>query len=624
MTTRSNLFSRLAMLGLCLVFFGLWAHDLARPAVTGDEAFIAIVSRQSVDEILTRLNTDEPHPPLFYLSMAGWSRLFNREHEFLLRLPAVFAGLLALSLTYRLGRELGLSAAGALAGAALLGLDPQLTLHVREARMYGPMIATAAAAAVLTVRAVRNTRGRGPLWAAALGCLTALLTHYFNALFIGPLALWALGADRRRWRAWVTAQVLVWTALGVWLAVGGHGFFNPANLSTGKTWSFLLPAWETLARLAAVGAAGYRAYAETPLTYFAAPLLVALWLAGVWASRGRTRWFLLLMVTLPLGAYAVLGMIRPVFHPKYTLPWLVFVALGAGAVVARWRRAGLGLTLSLALCLAWPAWDTLRRPYEASLSVAAGDQLTSLPRDLGAALQDAAGPRDTFGLTTPDPAHCYYTERYFPRDLGCALLPAYPDQSAAELGGQTAALLAQQRILWLLDFYNPAWDPQKTAAAALNATALNLGTAALAGRTLTLYAAPAAILKDQTPVNARMGDFAELEGVWIAPAPQWRVVLIWRALAEQPAVDAKVFVHLIDDGDTVLAQADSVPVNWARPFATWHQDEQLLDVHVLDAPAGLDPNGLRLRVGAYNPTTLERLSVTPGGDAVTVPAKVAP
>lgn len=612
------------MAAVCLIFYAAWASGLAQPALTGDEAFVAQLTRQGARATLARLNADEPHPPLYYLSMVGWRSLIAREHEFLLRLPSVFAGVMALSVAFRLGRALGLSAWSALGAAALLGLNPQFGVHVREARMYAPMLLSIAVATLLTLH---TAQGRAPLWAAALAGLVALLTHYFNALYIAALGVWGTFAlTGRARRNWVAAQGLIWATLIAWLFAFGTGFFNPTNLSQGKTWSLLLPPWEALARLAAVGAVGYRGYEQTPLAYVATPLLIGGWLLGCRLSRGHNRWLLASLVAGPLLAYTLIGMSRPVFHPKYTLPWLLFALLAWGQVIQRGRWPGLALSAALAACFALPMWDTLRRPYEPGLFVSSGDQLTGLPRDLGRSLLAIAGPEDVFGLTTPDPAHCYYTQHYFERDLGCALLPAYPNQPVDELAADVDELLAQHRVLWLLDFNNPAWDPSGAAAAALDRRALLLGRTEIAGRGLKLYAAPATVQRESRPIAARVDDFAELESAWLLHAQDLYVILRWRSLAERPAVNGKVFVHLLDADGNLITQSDGLPAQWSRPFETWRLGEVIFDAHTLRLPPGTEPALATVRMGVYDANTLERFALVQEGrrladDAVTLPLK---
>lgn len=614
---------------LLLSFFALWSWDLGYPSFTEDEAFVTRMAEKPVAEILRRLNTDEPHPPLFYLSMRTWRLLTNSHLEFLVRMPAVLLGAILLSLTYRLGRDLGLSRAGALAAAILLGLDPQITIHVREARMYGPMIASLACAALIGWRFPRLPRRLAvPLTTAA--SLLALFTHYFNVLFVVALGVWGAltfaGADRRRW---IIAQAIALGALALWMPLMGRGFFNPTSLNQGKWWASVLPPWETFTRLSEVGMFGYRDYQYRMLAWAGGALLGGTWLIGAFAVRGRARWFLLTLVALPLAIYALVCWLRPVFHPKYTLPWLLFAALAVGVLVSRRIVLGLSLGLALIAVIALPTWRTLRMPYEPVLVIGYDDWQRPAARELARTLAGVMGPTDTFGLGTPDWAHCYYSNEYFSRSLGCALLPASPTQSVEALTGQIDQLLDEHRVLWYLDFYNPGWDPNHVADEALARRALSLGAEALAARRLRLYARPETILRQQQTVGARFGEAAELEGVWLIRGGEAHVVLVWRALADRPPVSAKVFVHLFDDTGQLLAQDDSIPVGWTRPLDTWQLGEQLLDVHILPLPAenGSVPSG-SLRVGLYNPDTLARLPAYDAAgtrlpdDAATMPLSI--
>jgi hypothetical protein len=592
---------------LWLAFFAFWNWDLGYPSLSGDESFVAIMDEQPVSYLFQRLNSDEPHPPLYYLLRRGWHVLIGSHEEFVERYPSVLIGMLLLSLTYRLGRDLGLRPGASAAVAIAVGLNPQITVHVREARMYGLMLAALTAAAVVAWRFERLPSRFAIGLAAGIGLL-ALLTHYFNSLFVVALGLWGVltfrGPARRRW---VTAQAITWTAFAMWLPLFGRGFFNPTSLAQGKTWSLTLPPWQTLARLAVVGTFGYRDQPAAWLTVAGGVLLAGAWLWGSLLAPPKQRRLLLVGVVAPLGVYALLAWFKPLFHPKYTLPWLVYAAAALGFLIMRRPRLGIGLWVALMAIMFLPTWNTVRRPYDPGLDMQPGDGLTRTPRDLSGALAALAGPSDLFAMGTPDAAHCYYSEYYFGRSLGCALIPEYPTQTADAAAAQVEALLAQHAVLWYLDFYNPAWDPQRVADQAFNQRALSLGTEELAGRTLRLYTSADSVRQHARHAGQRFGEAAQLQGLWTLRGQALHVVLIWRALAERPALNAKVFVHLLDADGLLLAQDDSIPVSWTRPLGTWQLGEQLLDIHSLLPPAGTPAEGLSLRLGLYDPETLARL-----------------
>jgi hypothetical protein len=94
-----------------------------------------------------------------------------------------------------------------------------------------------------------------------------------------------------------------------------------------------------------------------------------------------------------------------------------------------------------------------------------------------------------------------------------------------------------------------------------------------------------------------------------------RVFLHWRA-AKAIHEDYKVFVHLLDAGDNVVAQGDSVPAGGARPTTGWEVGELVIDKHGLLLRKDL-PNGTyRLIGGMYLPTTGERLRIVDGNGHV--------
>ena len=272
-----------------------------------------------------------------------------------------------------------------------------------------------------------------------------------------------------------------------------------------------------------------------------------------------------------------------------------------------------------------PMWRTVTLSYDPGFSMSSDEWLGTLHRELSRFLTQHAGPTDVFGLNTPDAAPCYYARYYFDRDLGCELLPRYPTQPPDELKGQMDRLLSEHSVLWYLDFYNPYWDPNRVADEALAERAVSLGTETVEGGRLRLFTSTDAVQRDQRRVRARFGEVAELDGVWLVRGSSLHVVLVWRALADHPAVAAKVFVHLVDQAGQVVAQADGVPVGWTRPLDTWRFGEQTMDVYTLELPDAVSSDGLTLRTGLYDPDTLKRfLAADRSGarladDAVSVP-----
>jgi hypothetical protein len=541
-----------------------------------------------------------------------WNSVGGTRNDFLVRFPSVVLGVLLLALTYQLGRALGLGWLAALVSIVWLGLNPQLTYHVREARMYPLMAVTAIAAAVMTVRFERLPR-RAAFWIAMIVSAVALLSHYFNVFFIGIFAIWGLltfrGEMRRRW---FLAQAVAWSLFAGWTFFFGRAFWNPAALSEGKTWSFVLPPWDGLAGLVRSAAFGYRDVPVAWLGWIGGTLLVSLWLFGALLSPGRARTFLVSVVVVPCVAYALVCWVKPLYHPKYVLPWLALATPAVGWLLTRRPRLGSGLLVGSLALMITPTLHTIQLPYAYASPVqdpARQDYwLNPIHRQMGEYLRQYAAATDAFAYGTPSIADCYYADFYIQRSLGCHNLVEKPGQSLAAVAANLTDLLNQHILVWYRDLHNANWEPSNVAQAALNQRAIALGAENTVGIPLYLYASPAAILSQQQPVKVRFGDVAQLTGTWLAQRGDLHIVLVWRSLADHPQVSAKVFVHLLNAKGEVIAQVDGVPVGWTRPLDTWQRDEQLLDVYDLPLPAGQLEAGTHLEIGLYNPDTNVRFS----------------
>lgn len=94
------------------------------------------------------------------------------------------------------------------------------------------------------------------------------------------------------------------------------------------------------------------------------------------------------------------------------------------------------------------------------------------------------------------------------------------------------------------------------------------------------------------------------------PGEACAMPLVWRAESEL-STGYHVFVHLVDEQGTILAQSDAVPAHWTRPTTGWLPGEYIVDTHTLSWPATLPEGSLEWRVGLYDPDTGTRL---PAGD----------
>ena len=116
------------------------------------------------------------------------------------------------------------------------------------------------------------------------------------------------------------------------------------------------------------------------------------------------------------------------------------------------------------------------------------------------------------------------------------------------------------------------------------------------------------------PIEARLGEVLTLVGVDLPPRPVQAgepisLTLVWRAEGE-PAADYTVFLHLMDEQGTLVAQEDAPPLDGAYPTGWWTAGEVVRDPRILSLPADLSPGRYTLYVGLYDPATGVRLPTT--------------
>lgn len=115
----------------------------------------------------------------------------------------------------------------------------------------------------------------------------------------------------------------------------------------------------------------------------------------------------------------------------------------------------------------------------------------------------------------------------------------------------------------------------------------------------------------QSTFEGRIG----LRGYDLQQSPEAvSLTFYWRALSEM-TTSYKVFVHLTDpaSGD-IVAQVDTVPLQWTYPTNRWIEGEVVRDTIELSLEDVI-PGRYRLAVGWYDPATGRRLGVLrPGGE----------
>lgn len=122
--------------------------------------------------------------------------------------------------------------------------------------------------------------------------------------------------------------------------------------------------------------------------------------------------------------------------------------------------------------------------------------------------------------------------------------------------------------------------------------------------------APERIFTTPSPaftVEKRWQNDIELLGYDLDTVSGLTLTLYWRSGASIHQ-NLRLFVHLVDAEDHILAQSDRIPADWTRPTTGWMADEIITDPHTF-----VSTEGDHLRVGWYDPITNQRVPLIDDG-----------
>jgi uncharacterized membrane protein len=200
---------------ILILIIGLFmrARIILRDDLWYDEAFTGNLMRVNLNEFWSILSAD-PHPPLYYLLVKGWTWILGVS-DLSLRSFSLIFGLLTILVVYYLVKELYKKETAAVA-SFLVAVNPFLTDYSVEARSYGLYGFLMVLAVYLLVKKRFN-------WLAAVLPLL-ILTHYFSLLFLPGILIYYILLNRRvkeKWWAHVLRVVPVLAAIGLVLSMVG-------------------------------------------------------------------------------------------------------------------------------------------------------------------------------------------------------------------------------------------------------------------------------------------------------------------------------------------------------------------------------------------------------------------
>jgi uncharacterized membrane protein len=323
-----------------------------------DETYSAFVANLPFGELL-RHTSGDVHPPLFYMLLWAWIRVFGAAQA-QLRLFSVIINLFSMGAMYVLARRILGAHFGALA-AGLFAFSPMVFVYSLEVRMY--MLFLLVFVCLLMVHWAVTVEQREEKWLiAAYGILAAMLfyVHYLGIfVLLGLFAHWittchfARGRMVRLCAAGVLTLLLVSPGIPLLLeqhagkAQLGHSLAlshqDPSALSFGGAaqGSIQLTNMKTLAKGAAAMAGFHPSASPLLLLLCAVPLALALAGAGfLGLVKGDEVCRLFCVVTLTTGIGIVALHLSATRYLLPLVPLLVLAVARAvqyGSAKPRWR-----------------------------------------------------------------------------------------------------------------------------------------------------------------------------------------------------------------------------------------------------------------------------------------------
>jgi hypothetical protein len=588
------------------------------------------------------------HPPLYYFMLHGWVRLFGTG-EAAVRALSVIAGVGLVAGTWLYARRRGPRAA-ALAAVLLAALAPLQVYYSQEARMYAwvalwGLLSMLAFNRLLAALDEGRRRLAWSLW-YVLATLAALYTHYYAVTLVfaqNAIALiWLLEHASARTRPAAagcapSVQSLLWrwvvVQLGVLLAYAPWLFYASAALRSWPAVSAPLSLAQVLDLLRAL-ALGL----TVPTRLRTLVVAFALWavaLIGVLPRRTLRQpagpvaycepWYAApLYLGMPIGTMLLLSLRRPMLNPKFLLlatPAL-YVLLGRGvARLGNWVRRCWGTrphgawARNAAIALATAA---VAAPALLSLRALYTDPTTYRDdyRTILAYVRATAGPSDALLVNAPGQID---TVDYY----GAGHVAVYPLPQQRPLDRQATEDALQALIAAHPRIYGIFWgtdesDPERVIEGWLDQHCFKTMDSWFGNVRLVVYAVPLQPTDEIAEQRSeQFGEQVRLIGyTLLTPAPSsgdiLQLALYWEAL-EAGERRLKVFVHLVDARGNIVAQRDSEPAGGSRPTSDWTTGERIADYYGLWIQPGTPPGLHILRIGWYDPATVQRLTLSQAG-----------
>lgn len=644
---------------LLLIAVGLRVANLTEQSLWADEGNSVRVTERSLNLVVAAARGDV-HPPGYYVLLWGWVKLFGNG-EAAVRSLSVCIGLALVGLIYWAASHWFGPRAGWLA-AFCAAVSPFQVVYSQEVRMYILVAFWGMAAAFawgrwIEANARTSTRPEKAQWLWSglyIACMAAgLWTHYSFPIVLVTLnvawLVWWLWArpSPGRWRSlawWLGMHAIVLLLYAPWLSVAADRIMNYGPISAPESISFIV--FQAL-KLLSVG----ETVPNDDLTRWLSLAMVGLALFGLWGAlssrglagrkvpRGANRnasrevvvvaLALSLLILAPVVMMSALNLVgRPAYRPKFflvaspafcTLVGLAIAQLEGAPAGRRTMASQLWLLLGMGI-VALASTRSLRNYYFNP------DYARTDYRGIARSIQQAERKGDAVLLNAPNQweVFTYYYQGHAPVYPLCRSRPPQEEAVSAEL----AAIAARHKRLYALYWATDESDPTRIVERWLEANTFKATDEWIGDVRLVTYAVPealGAIEMDQSLQDVSLGTAIALRGYSLEPkvlrgGDILQVTLFWEAL-RMPENRFKVFVHLVDAQDAILAQYDGEPGHGLNLTTGWEPERGVFpDRYGVLIPQNAKAGEYELRVGMYDVSGAPRLPLSvlgePAGDSL--------
>jgi len=597
-----------------LLAFAVRIFDLSAQSLWYDEGYTVMFAQRGASEIITGAAQLELNTPLHYVLLKVWMALSGTS-EFSARLLSVFAGVVAVALTFPIARCV-VGRASAMP-ALLVALSPVCVITAREVRMYAlASCLCVASVALFVICLARQEQGRREPWAAwAIVSLAAFATHVLAAFIIGAQVLVLLIRLARGWplrrdmALAVSAVCVIMAAAAAVILFGGdsYGTTYRGQLDVLDIWAQSMAA-QVLPRLL-----------PEALVLPAAVLALAL-LAFVLVRQSRLGYALWAITLFSIAGIAIFSVVTGKFSSRYPALVAPLFATCVGLALAHLQvRSSVARRISVAAVSVLALASAFGLAQLRTNTAYANEDFRGAAAHLRANLQ----PDERVVLVSGHlaPVFAYY---FGPNSDGWAALPDDPVLNVNNTLTYTSTVpalnsaLAGQGGAWLLTWQDDVIDPTGLATALLRRQSQAFGpqpdVPQFNGLGLKHYrffqpfqALPETLPPAQSRIEANRANRGLAGMGCVVPRPPrtgdaWmEAQCFWQSQPFAPlSVFTKVSLRLLGPDGIQVTQADLPITERGYPFTTY--EKPMTGVYFIPLPERLAPGTYTLRAIPYTET----------------------